>query len=127
MNDNGLAVQEEPETVLELIRARKKKHSKKLLNIKEAMSYIGISKRSNFINLVESGEIGYKILGKNGRKYFTTAELDRWLNELSFHTNYTNVEKYITFTSPSKHGMGKEYSLEKLLAKKNLQKLKDIA
>lgn len=92
---------------------------KKLLTTKEAMSYLGIGNYQNFKKLVDTGQIGFKKLGK---KYFTTQELDRWLANPEYHIDYISEAKSTTRTTHLSAKTDKEYSLEKQLASLRLSK-----
>ena len=67
-----------------------------LFNAKEAAIYLKIKKADNFRELVNNGEIGFKLVGKT--KFYPVMELDRWLNELKY-INSTKEEKLGGHTS----------------------------
>jgi hypothetical protein len=74
-----------------------------LLNAKQACGYLGIIKLENFRNLVKSGQIGFKIVGKS--KFYPTEELDRWQKELTY-IDSTNEAKRGGHTSPYRPKQG---------------------
>lgn len=94
---------------------------KRLLTNKEAAEYLGVSYKS-FQTIVNRGEIGYLIVGKSKR--YTTQELDRWLNNTTYHSEYTS-EKIDRATMPTYRLSTKQepkYSLEALLVARQNQK-----
>ena len=67
-----------------------------LLNAKQACGYLNI-KAEFFRNLVNRGEIGFKLVNKSKR--YPVEELDRWQKELTY-IDSTNEVKRGGHTSP---------------------------
>ena len=93
---------------------------KKILNKKEAMEYLGLS-RYAIDAAIKSGSLRYKTVGR--RLMFPIWALDEWLK---------NTIKHIDCTAAAQHGMPifhscqetvKKYSLEALWAQQTEQKL----
>ena len=83
-----------------------------LLNTKQAREYLNLN-RYNFNNIVNSGSLGYKLVGS--RKFFPRWELDRWLKDTQNHTDCSKEAISTTPISRSFLKPEREYSLEKLL------------
>lgn len=96
----------------------------KLLSETAAIRYLGRG-RKFFKSAVKNKEIGFKEI--NGRKYYTTQELDRWLNALTHHTDFTPEARPTTHISRSELSADKEYSLENLLAQRTEEKRNNTA
>lgn len=92
--------------------------NKKLLTAKEAQSYLGVGRYTDFRDIVNRGEIGFKCVGKSKR--FTIQELDRWLSKPDYHIDYSSEEKSTTHTIRLSKTEN-VYSLEKLLAEQRLK------
>lgn len=97
---------------------------KRFLNSREAQSYLTISRRA-LETAVKNGEIGYKKI--NSRLYFPVEELDRWAQQLNYHTDCINEGIYTGHISRSLTKPEHDIGLEKLLELRRLEKLKNTA
>lgn len=87
---------------------------KKILNKKEAMEYLGIS-RYAIDAAIKSGSLRYKTVGH--RLMFPIWALDEWLKNTTNHTDYISAATSTTHTSRLSLPMGNESSLASLREK----------
>ena len=85
--------------------------TKKILNKKEAMDYLGVG-RKVFEAALKQGDLSFKSI--NGNKYFPVWVLDRWLNETTNLLDCSKEAKHTTHTSRS-YPKDNEFALENLL------------
>ena len=84
---------------------------KKILNKKEAMNYLGLS-RKIFDAIIKQGDLSFKVINRN--KYFPVWVLDKWLSSTVNHLDCSKEAKYTTPTSRS-YPKDNEFALENLL------------
>ena len=82
-----------------------------LLNGRQAAAWLNLNYRT-FMNEVNKGNIGYKIVGKVKR--YPLKALEQWLNNITYHSDYTSVAKSTTPTSRSLPPMEQELTLASL-------------
>lgn len=85
-----------------------------LLNGQQAAKWLNLNYRT-FMKEVSKGNIGYKIIG-SVRRYPLKA-LEEWLNNITFHLDYTNVAKSTTPISRSCPPPEPELTLDELREK----------
>lgn len=85
-----------------------------LLNGQQAAKWLNLSYRS-FMQEVNKGNIGYKIIG-SVRRYPLRA-LEQWLNNTMYHLDYSNVAKSTTHISRSCPPPEPELTLDELREK----------
>jgi hypothetical protein len=95
----------------------------RLLNQRQAAEYVGRSTR-DIRTAYENGELG-AIKGLK-KPYFTTQELDRWQQKLTYHSAYISAGKSGMRVSRS-YMKDKEYSFEKVLVNENTKRRKGTA
>lgn len=95
-----------------------------LLTGAAAAKWLNLNYRT-FMAEVTKGNIGYKIVGKVRR--YPLKALEQWLNNTTFHSDYTSEAKFITRTFHSYPKPETAYSLEKLLAERQNEKQRSIA
>jgi hypothetical protein len=91
-----------------------------LISKAEALAKLPFGRRG-LDSLIKKGEIGFKKV--NGRYYFLESEIERWANDLEYHTASTPEVAHTGHTSRCKPQTEKKYSLGVLVAQKNLNKL----
>lgn len=95
-----------------------------LLSESAAIRYLGRG-RKLFKHILKAKEIGFKEI--DGRKYFTTKELDRWQSDLTHHIDFTPEAKSTMSISRSELKKDEEYSFEKLLEQEISKKQSNTA
>ena len=97
---------------------------KKILNKKEAMEYLGISRYAIDV-AIKSDSLRYKTVGH--RLMFPVWALDEWLKNTIKHTDCISTSSgSIKSTSHLSTPKEEAYSLEKLLAAATCQKLNNM-
>ena len=82
-----------------------------LLTGKQAAEFLNLGYKT-FMKEVRKGAIGYKIVG-SVRRYPMKA-LQEWLNNTTYHSDYTSEAKFTTLTSHSLPPMEQELTLAQL-------------
>ena len=78
---------------------------------KQAAEFLHLAYKT-FMKEVRKGAIGYKIVG-SVRRYPLKA-LEEWLNNTTYHSDYTSAAKFTTLTSRSLPPMEQELTLASL-------------
>jgi excisionase family DNA binding protein len=85
-----------------------------LLTGQQAAKWLNLDYRT-FKEEVKKGNIGFKPVGKSGRtKRYPLKALQEWLNNTTYHSDYTSEAKFTTLTSRSLPPMEPELTLAQL-------------
>ena len=95
-----------------------------LLNGRQAAAWLNLNYRT-FMHEVNKGNIGYKIVGKVKR--YPLKALEQWLNNITFHSDFSSAAKPTTPISRSLPPMEPELTLADLRAKYFPKKLRSGA